>query len=191
MAHPTLAEFSSHSPGDTFRLGRRLGEAITQRAAIGLSGELGAGKTVLTKGLCSGLGVRDHDRVNSPTFVIMQEYQGRLRIRHYDTYRLSGSEDLVALGFDEHLAAAESVVVVEWADRVLDLLPRETLLITLEHGGAALGGGVIGGVAGSDSHASADEVRPAPVESFRLLTFRGDPDVWADRVGELEAPAEP
>ena len=110
---------------------------ITQRAAIGLSGELGAGKTVLTKGLCSGLGVRDHDRVNSPTFVIMQEYQGRLRIRHYDTYRLSGSEDLVALGFDEHLAAAESVVIVEWADRVMACLPRDRLEIHIEIQGPA------------------------------------------------------
>lgn len=185
MPHSTLTEISSHSPRDTFRLGRRLGEAITTRSAVGLSGELGAGKTLFTKGLCAGLGVRHHERVNSPTFVIMQEYQGRLRIRHYDSYRLSGSEDLLALGFDEHLAAAESVVIVEWADRVADLLPSETLLITLEHGGS-----VLGGQGHSDSDPSADKIRPGPVESFRLLTFRGDPEIWADKVSTLAALGE-
>lgn len=192
MTQPILTEISSHSPSDTFRLGRRLGEAITQSSAVGLTGDLGAGKTLLTKGLCSGLGVREHERVNSPTFVIMQEYQGRLRIRHYDTYRLSGSEDLLGFGLDEHFSDTGSVVVVEWADRVLDLLPPETLFITLEHGGGTMScdSGVVDSSSVVDRSASVDKAHNTPIELCRFVTFRGDPDVWADKVRGLEAPEE-
>lgn len=124
-----LARFRSRSPEETFLLARRLGQLLPARACLGLDGDLGSGKTLFTKGLASGLGVARFDRVNSPTFVIKQEYVGRSRIHHYDTYRLGGIEELDLLGFTEN-TLQEGIVVLEWAGRVSELLPPETLRIT-------------------------------------------------------------
>ncbi len=156
---PVLAELESRSAAQTRALGERLGAAMPIPAVLGLVGELGSGKTLLTKGLARGLGVREADRVNSPTFVVMQEYVGRARIHHYDTYRLEGSAELAAIGFEEDLDPREPlVVVVEWADRVADLLPPETLVVELEHAGTA------------------DD--PGDDSGTRRVTFCGDPDRW-------------
>ncbi len=124
--------FKSESPEQTFQLARRLGELVPAGTVLGLSGDLGSGKTLFTKGLARGLGVEAYQRVNSPTFVIKQEYQGRLRLHHYDTYRLGGVEELEMLGFSEHFGS-ESVVIVEWAERVEELLPPNTLKIVFNN----------------------------------------------------------
>lgn len=119
----------------TDRFGRRLGAALRRGHVVALIGPLGSGKTTLVKGIADGAGVGDLRQVNSPTFVIVNEYEaGRtppgLRLYHVDAYRLRGSRDLEAIGFDEMCAAG--AVVVEWADKVADALPADRLTINLE-----------------------------------------------------------
>jgi tRNA threonylcarbamoyladenosine biosynthesis protein TsaE len=93
-------------------------------------GPLGAGKTHLVKGIAAGNGTVDPRKITSPTFTLIHEYPGRLRLYHVDAYRLRGPSELIALGFDE-LVASDSVVAVEWADRVRAAMPTDTLWIEI------------------------------------------------------------
>lgn len=119
------------SPEGTIRLGAAIGALCEPNTVIALQGPLGAGKTQLTKGIAEGLGITDRGRVTSPTFVLEQEYEGRLRIRHLDAYRLSGPADLWDIGIDE-MCQAGGVVVLEWPERAAQALPTDTLWIHLE-----------------------------------------------------------
>ena len=118
----------------TMALGRRLGGLLGPGDVVALSGPLGSGKTTLTKGLAEGLGVADPRWVTSPTFVLVHEYPGWLPVYHIDAYRLSGPADAEALGADE-LFFGDGVTIVEWAERIADVLPAERLDIQLAHGG--------------------------------------------------------
>ena len=119
-------ELNSNSPEQTEALGRALGLAAEGGELLGLIGELGAGKTRLVKGIASGLGLKDEDQVRSPTFVLIREHPGRLRLFHVDAYRLGGPGELLALGLDEILDQG-GLTAVEWADRVADSLPTDRL----------------------------------------------------------------
>jgi len=119
----------------TQALGRRIGAVLQGGDVVGLVGPLGAGKTQLAKGLAVGLGVADSRQVNSPTFVLVNEYAGRLHVYHLDVYRLSGVGELEALGFAEMCGGA-AVVMVEWADRIASALGPETLWVELSSTGA-------------------------------------------------------
>lgn len=121
----------SSSAEKTLAFGQALGERLMPGDVLGLVGPLGAGKTVLAKGVARGLGVLDEARVNSPTFVLVNEYQGRLRMHHMDAFRLSGPRELDGLGFDE-MCSAGGVVLVEWADRVAEAITPEALWIDFE-----------------------------------------------------------
>jgi tRNA threonylcarbamoyladenosine biosynthesis protein TsaE len=125
--------YESECVEDTLRFGRLLGECAEADTLVGLIGPLGAGKTQFVKGIAVGLDVDDVRKVCSPTFVIVREHPGRLRLYHVDAYRV-GSIDLAAIGFDE-ICNAGGIVVVEWADRVSDLLPDDHLMITIEPAG--------------------------------------------------------
>lgn len=94
---------------------------------VSLIGPLGAGKTHFVKGMAAGAGVADVRQVNSPTFVIVQEYAAATPLIHVDTYRLRSADDLVAIGFDEF--ASRAAVVIEWGDRVAAILPEDRLEI--------------------------------------------------------------
>ncbi len=114
----------------TAAFGRRLGRLLFPGAVVALIGELGAGKTHLARAVAEGLGVADGRVVTSPTFVLVQEYQGRLAISHFDAYRLRSEGEFADLGADEYFEAG-GVCLVEWADRVPGCLPAEHLRITL------------------------------------------------------------
>lgn len=118
-------------PAATQRFGRRLGQALFPGAVVGLIGQLGAGKTYLVRAVAEGLGVADSRVVGSPTFVLIQEYQGRLPLYHFDTYRLKSPGEFADLGVHEYFED-QGVCMIEWADRVPDLLPSERLDIRLE-----------------------------------------------------------
>jgi tRNA threonylcarbamoyladenosine biosynthesis protein TsaE len=118
-------------PAATTAFGRRLGELLFPGAVVALVGPLGAGKTYLVRAVAEGLGIADGRSVNSPTFVLIQEYQARLSIYHFDAYRLRGPEQFRDLGASEYFEGT-GVCLVEWADRVEDCLPPEHLRITFE-----------------------------------------------------------
>lgn len=120
----------THSAEETEELGERLGRALDTHALIALDGDLGAGKTCFVRGLARGLGVSGRDPVVSPTFTLVQEYQGRLVLRHMDAYRLSDAQAFEDVARDA-LAEGDGVVAVEWADRVREALPEETLWLEL------------------------------------------------------------
>ena len=114
----------------TEALGRALGKLVADGDVICLTGDLGAGKTLLTQGVAVALGV-DRAEVTSPTFTIMNIYQGEeLEIRHFDLYRLNRAEELEDIGFSEY-AGGEGVTLIEWAELFPEELPEEYLQITL------------------------------------------------------------
>src|SRR5215470_577446 len=115
----------------TEAFGRRLGELLFPGAVVALVGQLGAGKTHLTRAVAEGLGVRNPAAVNSPTFVLIQEYPARLPIYHFDAYRLSGPREFAELGVDEYFRG-DGVCLVEWADKVESTLPVDHLRIEIE-----------------------------------------------------------
>ena len=117
----------SNSPASTLKLGKRVGEKLKAGSIIALTGELGCGKTLFTKGICSGLGI-NAGYVNSPTFVLVNEYSGKLPVFHIDLYRLDDITEGFEIGILDYLVKAETgVVVVEWAEKILPLLPSNYL----------------------------------------------------------------
>jgi len=128
----TDLELVTNSPRETQALGTRLGRLARPGDVLLLVGPLGAGKTCLVQGLARGLGVRDY--VTSPTFTIIREYQGRIPLYHVDCFRLEGSVETLELGLDDYLGG-DGLCVVEWADRVMEALPPEHLLINLKYRG--------------------------------------------------------
>ena len=123
-------------PAATLELGRRIGAQLRGGEFLALCGPLGAGKTHLAKGLALGLGVPPDEPVVSPTFVLVREYQGRLRLVHADAYRLGSSDELRSLGLDEQLTP-ETVVAVEWADRFPAAIPDSGIWVELEYADSA------------------------------------------------------
>ena len=112
-------------------LGRRIGAALFPDAVIALVGPLGAGKTHLVRAIAEGLGIRNSRVVTSPTFVLVQEYEAKLPIFHFDAYRLSSEMEFRDLGVHEYFGAG-GVSIIEWADRVPGCLPAENLRIEIE-----------------------------------------------------------
>lgn len=126
----TILEVATTGPAGTLTLARELGALLRGGDVIALVGELGSGKTTFTRGLCHGLGLADGSIVSSPTYVLEHVYAARHPVHHYDAYRLSTAEEFLALGFAERLDGSR-VVVIEWADKVLSLLPDGRLRVDL------------------------------------------------------------
>ena len=114
-------EIISNSVSQTIDLGRSLGQILKGGEIIAMIGTLGTGKTHFIKGIAQGLQVNDPDAVTSPTFTLINEYEGRLPLYHIDAYRLDNAWQLESLGFDE-ICTSPAVIVVEWADRVETLI---------------------------------------------------------------------
>jgi len=124
--------FISNSPAATSALGKRIGGLLEAGTVMALIGELGCGKTLLTRGICAGLGVPLR-QVNSPSFVLVNEYRGRLPVFHLDLYRIGGEADGVELGIADYLRRAVSgAIIIEWAEKILPLLPVGLLKVEFE-----------------------------------------------------------
>jgi tRNA threonylcarbamoyladenosine biosynthesis protein TsaE len=123
-------EITSSSPEQTQAIGRVLGARARSGDVVLLAGELGAGKTCLAQGILWGLGVDEFAR--SPTFVMINEYEGRLPLYHIDLYRVNADAEIAELGLDEYLSG-DGVCVVEWPERSHDAYPVERVEIRLEH----------------------------------------------------------
>ena len=116
----------------TRELGQTIGEQLKAGSVIALIGELGCGKTCFTKGLCAGLGI-PKKLVNSPTFAFVNEYQGRLLVLHLDLYRIDDVSAGLDVGIMDYLTRAEKgVAIIEWADKVLPLLPDDRLVVQFD-----------------------------------------------------------
>lgn len=117
-----------NSAEQTLKLGEIIGKSLNPGSIIALTGELGAGKSVLVKGLAKGLEIEEEP--NSPTFVIMNCYEGRLPLFHFDLYRVADEDELIAMGYEEFFYGA-GVAAVEWADRVPGIFPEESIEIEI------------------------------------------------------------
>lgn len=115
-----MLELIRNSPLETRQLGVFLGQRLQKGDVIGLMGDLGAGKTVFVQGLAEGLKVKDY--VTSPTFTLINQYEGVLPLYHFDVYRLDDSQEFLELGYEEYFYG-EGVTVIEWAEKIKDFLP--------------------------------------------------------------------
>lgn len=121
--------FTSHKPSHTLSIGQKIGKAALPGDVVLLIGNLGAGKTCLTRGIAKGLGVAE--QVQSPTFVLAREMKGRIPLYHIDLYRLGNITEIDELGIDEYLYG-KGLTVIEWADKGLSLMPPSNLTIYFE-----------------------------------------------------------
>lgn len=125
---PNTLDFISHSEKQTRRLGTRLAAMLQPGDVVALIGDLGSGKTRWIQGVCRGLDVVDP--VISPTFTLVNEYQGRLPVYHIDLYRLSEASESLTFGLEEYLYG-DGISLVEWADKALDYFPEHFLTVEL------------------------------------------------------------
>ncbi|MGP1585868.1 MAG: tRNA (adenosine(37)-N6)-threonylcarbamoyltransferase complex ATPase subunit type 1 TsaE [Schwartzia sp. (in: firmicutes)] len=125
-------EILSDSPEATRRIGEVVGRALRAGMVLCLTGDLGAGKTLLTKGIAAGLGVKED--VTSPSFTLMNLYAGRLSVAHFDLYRLEEEDALEDIGFYEYAEEPSGVAIIEWADKFPEALPDRRLTVALSRG---------------------------------------------------------
>lgn len=153
-----MNKYTTNNPEQTKQLAKSLASRLKGGETIGLIGDLGAGKTVFVQGLAKAFGIKE--TVNSPTFVLLKVYKitqnsclravakmalarrrptGKAKLKtlvHIDCYRLSDSQELLNIGVQEYLGRKDTVVVIEWADRVQDLLPKDSMIIEIKEGAA-------------------------------------------------------
>lgn len=136
-------EYITASEKETFDLGKTLARKLKGGETIGLNGNLGAGKTILTKGIAKGLGIKQ--TITSPTFVIMKLYKIRsqkllqnsrqIKIKnlcHIDAYRINSYQDLIAMGAEEYINNPRIITIIEWADKVKKILPKKTRFVSIK-----------------------------------------------------------
>jgi tRNA threonylcarbamoyladenosine biosynthesis protein TsaE len=126
--------FQTSSEEEMIALGEHIASLLPRRAVVFLCGDLGAGKTTLTKGIAKGLGAAHPDEVSSPTFTLIHEYGSPTRVYHIDLYRIETLRQLASLGLDE-LFDREAVVVIEWPDKFARWLPANAIRIQIESAG--------------------------------------------------------
>ena len=124
-------EYLSHSPEETEHIGEMLGRRLRPGTEVAYRGGLGKGKTAFTRGLARGLGCAG--RVTSPTFTIVNEYDGATPLFHFDMYRLGSSDELFDIGWEDYLTRG-GVCAVEWSERVDDAMPADTLWVDIARG---------------------------------------------------------
>ena len=132
VCYTVLKEFYTHSPDETRALGRKLAQALQGGTVVAFTGDLGAGKTAFVSGMAEGLGIEE--RVTSPTFTIVNEYEGgRLPLFHFDMYRLGSADELFHIGWEDYLAR-NGVCAVEWSENVEEALDGDTIRVDISRG---------------------------------------------------------
>lgn len=120
--------FITNTVEETIKLGIKIGKRLNPGDIVCIDGDLGSGKTHLTKGIALGLGIDDH--ITSPTFNIVNEYEGRLKFYHFDVYRVNDPDEIAAIGFDEYIFS-DAASVIEWSDYISELIPEEHIQIRI------------------------------------------------------------
>lgn len=123
-------EYVSHSIEDTNKFAESIAETLKGNEVIALFGDLGAGKTTFTRGLCAALGITSG--VHSPTFAIVNEYHGRFPVYHFDMYRITDEDDLYSTGYFDYLG--KGIILIEWSENIVDSIPSDAIRIELRYG---------------------------------------------------------
>lgn len=126
-----MREMVTTSPDETYNEGKKLGSLLNKGDRVYLTGDMGSGKTAFTKGIAAGLGIEGH--ITSPTFTLVNEYEGEIPLYHFDVYRISDPEEMLEIGFEEYLEV-NGVVVIEWAELIQGLLPTDGIWIDIRKG---------------------------------------------------------
>lgn len=134
VARQRRYDIVTHSPEETLAFGRELARFLRPSCLVLLEGELGSGKTVLTKGIAAGLGAAGESEVNSPTFALIHEYKGESTVYHIDLYRVESARELATLGLEE-MFGQHATVIVEWGEKLEANAPLPRFEIRLEHRG--------------------------------------------------------
>ncbi len=127
-----MIEMISESIEKTENIGRAIAAELSGTEVIALFGELGAGKTALTRGICQGLNVKDN--VCSPTFAIVNEYCGKYKVYHFDMYRVTGIDDLSSTGYFDYIDTG--ILIIEWSENIKEFLPDGAIMVTIKYGKA-------------------------------------------------------
>lgn len=127
-----MFEIISKSCAQTEQIGEKLARNLIGKEVIALFGELGAGKTAFTRGLCKGLDVKNN--VCSPTFAILNEYDGKFKVFHFDMYRVRTIDDLYSTGYFDYLD--NGILIIEWSENIENILPENAVKITIKYGKA-------------------------------------------------------
>lgn len=125
-----MIKLISNSADETEQIGRNVSSVLQGTEVIALFGGLGMGKTAFTRGLCSGLGVKEG--VSSPTFALVNEYRGKFNIYHFDMYRVTSWDDLYSTGFFDYLD--NGILVIEWSENIEEALPQDAIKISISMG---------------------------------------------------------
>ncbi|MBU0683848.1 MAG: tRNA (adenosine(37)-N6)-threonylcarbamoyltransferase complex ATPase subunit type 1 TsaE [Candidatus Omnitrophota bacterium] len=128
-----IKKITTSSPLETMNLGEKIAKQLKKGDLVALVGELGAGKTVFVKGLANGLGVKDASYVNSPSFVIIKEYEGQKNLYHFDVYRIDLRSFCETLDYKRYFYGC-GITVIEWADKIKEVLPEQYLEVTIKYG---------------------------------------------------------
>ncbi|WBY64772.1 MAG: tRNA threonylcarbamoyladenosine biosynthesis protein TsaE [Thermocaproicibacter melissae] len=126
-----MYELITKSPAETEAFGKKLGELLGPGSVVALFGEMGVGKTALTRGIAAGLGIPEG--VSSPTFALVHQYDGRLPVYHFDMYRVETWDDLYSTGFFDYLDSG-GVIIIEWSENIENAIPENAIRIHLKRG---------------------------------------------------------
>ena len=124
-----MLEFITNNSDETIELGYKIGQKLKKGNILAMQGTLAAGKTTITKGIAKALEISD--TITSPTFCLISEYYGKMPLYHMDVYRLEGSEDFENLGTEDMLYG-DGVCIIEWSEKIMDSLPKETIIINIQ-----------------------------------------------------------
>lgn len=124
-----MLKLISNNPEETSEIGKYIGELLKSGDIVCLIGDLGAGKTTLTKAIAVGLEIDDY--VTSPTFTLVNEYDGKYHVNHFDVYRVSDVDEILDIGFEEYIYS-DSVTIIEWANLIREILPKDVINIEIK-----------------------------------------------------------